>query len=294
MRSAAAIASPLVLRDLLSLVKPGVTGLNLVATAGGFWLARRAAPPERFFWALAGTALVIGAANALNCYAERDVDRCMARTRMRPLPAGRLRPQVALAFGLLLSAAGVGALSLAVNPLSAALAVLALVAYVAVYTPLKQRSSLALLAGAVPGAAPPLIGWAAATGSIGLSGVLLFLLLFLWQVPHFLAISLYRKGEYARAGFKVLPLELGDARARAELLNYSFAMVATSLALVPAGAAGTAYLCAAVPLGAWAVAHGLLGLRQDAGVRWARSFFMTTNLYLLLLMGALAVDRLVG
>ncbi len=293
MGSAVATASPLLPRDLLSLVKPGVTALNLVATAGGFWLARQPARPSRLFWTLAGTGLVIGAANALNCYAERDLDRRMARTRVRPLPAGRLKPQVALAFGLLLSAVGVAALSLAVNPLSAGLAVAALVAYVAIYTPLKPRTSLALLAGAVPGAAPPLIGWAAATGGVGLGGVLLFLLLFLWQVPHFLAISLYRKSDYARAGFKVLPLELGDDGARAELLNYLFAMVATSLVLVPAGAAGGAYLCAAVPLGAWAVAHGLLGLREGAGARWARSFFMTTNLYLLLLMGALAVDRIV-
>lgn len=292
MSSAAATASPLLLRDFLSLVKPSVTALNLVATAGGFWLARHSGPPARFFWALAGTALVIGAANTLNCYVERDLDRRMARTRLRPLPAGRLKPQVALALGLLLSAAGVASLSLAVNPLTAALAVSALVLYVAVYTPLKQRSSLALLAGALPGAAPPLIGWAAATGGVGVPGILLFLVLFFWQVPHFLAIALYRKGEYARAGFKTLPLEQGDAAARAELLNYLFAMAATSLALVPAGAAGGAYLCAAVPLNTWAVAHGLAGLRAGTGARWARSFFMTTNFYLMLLMGALAADRL--
>jgi len=293
MSSAAATARPLPLRDLLSLTKPNVTALNLVATAGGYWLAPAHGSSARLLWTLVGTALVVGAANALNCYLERDVDRLMARTRLRPLPAGRLEPQVALGFGLLLSAAGVGLLILFVNPLSALLAALALVAYVAVYTPMKRRSSLALLVGAVPGAAPPLIGWAAATGGLGLSGVLLFLLLFLWQVPHFLAISLYRKDEYARAGLKVLPLERGEAGTRAELLNYLFAMVATSLMLVPAGAAGGAYLVAAVPLGAWAVAHGMLGLRADAGPKWARSFFMTTNLYLLLLMGALAVDRLV-
>lgn len=292
MSSAAASALPLLLRDLLSLAKPSITALNLTTMAGGYWLARSAGPPARFFWALVGTALVVAAANTLNCYAERDLDGRMARTCARPLPAGRLRPQVALAQGVLLSAAGVGVLSLAVNPLSAALASLALVAYVAVYTPLKQRSALALLVGAVPGAAPPLIGWAAATGGIGLPGLLLFLILFLWQVPHFLAISLYRKGEYARAGFKVLPLERGDAAARAELLNYLFAMVAASLTLVPAGAAGGVYLCAAAPLGACALAHGLLGLRPGAGDRWARAFFMTTNLYLALLMGALAVDRL--
>jgi len=293
MNSAAATARPLLGRDLLSLTKPGVTSLNLLATAGGYLLAPHHGSFARLLWTLVGTALVIAAANALNCYLERDIDRLMTRTRVRPLPSGRLQPQVALSFGLLLSAAGVALLSLAVNPLAGLLSALALVAYVVLYTPMKQRSSLALLVGAVPGAAPPLIGWAAATGGLGLSGILLFLLLFLWQVPHFLAITLYRKAEYARAGFKILPLEKGDAGTRAELMRYLFAMVATSLMLVPTGAAGPVYLAAAVVLGAWAIGHGLLGLREDAGPRWARSFFMTTNLYLMLMMGALMVDHLV-
>jgi heme o synthase len=293
MDSAAASAHPLPLRDLLSLTKPGVTSLNLVATAGGYLLAPGHASAGRLLWATVGTALVVGAANTLNCYLERDVDRLMTRTRIRPLPSGRLQPHVALSFGLLLSAAGVALLSLAVHPLAGLLSALALVAYVMVYTPMKQRSSLALLVGAVPGAAPPLIGWAAATGGLGLPGVLLFLFLFLWQVPHFLAIALYRKEEYGRAGLKVLPLETGDAPARAELMRYLLAMVATSLMLVPTGAAGGVYLVAAVALGAWAIGRGALGLRKDAGTRWARSFFMTTNVYLMLMMGALAIDHLV-
>jgi protoheme IX farnesyltransferase len=284
-------ARPALLRDLAELTKPRITTLNLIATAGGYGLARGGAPASTFIATLLGTGLVVAAANTLNCFLERDVDRLMARTRARPLPAGRLAPQAALFFGLSLAAMGVPLLTLAVNPLAGLLATVALVGYVLVYTPLKQHSSAALLVGAVPGAVPPLLGWAAATGRIELPGLLLFALLFLWQVPHFLAITLYRLDDYARAGHKVLALERGEPAARRELLVWLVATVATSLALFLLGVAGRFYLCAAIALGAAILGQGLRGLRRDAGPRWARSFFMATNFYLLLLMAALMVDR---
>ena len=292
--SIAVSARPALARDLLALPKPRITTLNLIATAAGFGLAPRGATALTFVATLVGTGLVVAAANTLNCVLERDVDRLMTRTRNRPLPAGRLSVQVALYFGLFLAALGVPLLSIAVNPLSALLATIALVGYVLVYTPLKRRSPAALLVGAVPGAMPPLLGWAAATGSIALPGLLLFLLIFLWQVPHFLAITLYRLDDYAHAGFKVVPLVRGERAARRELVVYLSAAVATSLMLVPLGAAHDLYLVAAVVLGAVVLWQGLSGLRTDAGPKWARSFFMTTNLYLTLLMAALMVDRFVA
>jgi len=295
MTSVTAIASerPALARDLLELTKPRITTLNLIATAGGFGLAHSHASALTFLATLVGTGLVVGAANALNCVLERDVDRLMARTRDRPLPAGRLSAQVALFFGLGLAALGVPLLTLVVNPLAGLLATIALVGYVLVYTPLKRKSPAALLVGAVPGAVPPLLGWAAATGRIELPGLVLFGVLFLWQVPHFIAITLYRLDDYARAGFKVLPLEQGLPAARRTLVLYLAATVAASLTLVPVGAAGSIYLVCAAILGAAVLWGAFKGLRPGADAKWARSFFMSTNFYLMLLMTALMVDRFV-
>jgi protoheme IX farnesyltransferase len=279
-----------VARDLVALTKPRITLLNLIATAGGYWLAPVGSLPGFVVTAL-GTGLVVGAANALNCYLERDLDRLMVRTRNRPLPAGRLPPSAALGFGLALAAVGIPLLSLGANPLSALLATLALIGYVLIYTPLKQRSSLALIVGAVPGAAPPLIGWAAATGGIDATGLLLFLLVFLWQIPHFLAITLFRKRDYAEAGFKILPLERGDGGTRVELVLYTLAMVANSLAFVFVGTVNALYLAVAVALGVYIGAVALRGLRADAGPKWARRFFLAINLYLTVLLGALVLDH---
>jgi len=286
-------ARPFLARELVALTKPRITTLNLIATAAGFGLAPAGASAWVFAATMLGTALVVASANGLNCYLERDLDRAMARTRNRPLPAGRLSPTVGLVFSIGLALVGVPLLTFGINPLAGLLATSALVAYVFVYTPLKQRSSVALLVGAVPGAAPPLIGWAAATGRIELPGLALFALLFLWQVPHFLAITLYRKDEYARAGFKILPVERGEPATRRRLALYQAATVAASLALVPFAGAGPLYAAAAAVLGALSLAQAVRGLRAGADARWARSFFMATNLYLTVLMAALMVDRFV-
>ncbi|HEY3444722.1 MAG TPA: heme o synthase [Myxococcales bacterium] len=290
---ATAQARPVLVRELVALTKPRITTLNLIATAAGFGLAPAGASAWTFLATMLGTALVVGSANGLNCYLERDLDRFMVRTRNRPLPAGRLSSGTALAFCIGLALVGVPLLSFGVNPLAGLLATSALIAYVFVYTPLKQRSSVALLVGAVPGAAPPLIGWAAATGRIEAPGLALFALLFLWQVPHFLAITLYRKEDYAKAGFKILPVERGEPATRRRLALYQVATVATSLTLVPFAGAGAVYAVAAVVLGVVSLVYAARGLRAAADARWARSFFMSTNLYLTLLMAALMVDRYV-
>jgi protoheme IX farnesyltransferase len=231
---------------------------------------------------------VVAAANALNNFLERDVDALMRRTRDRPLPAGRLDPSVALAVGLLLPSIALPALALFTNGLTASLAAVALFTYVVLYTPLKQRSSLALLVGAVPGAIPPLMGWTAVTGRLDAGGLALFALLFCWQLPHFLAISMYLKEDYARGGLRVFALVHGDRAARAWAAAATLVLVPVSLTLLPLGLAGPVYGVAAVLLGGALAAYGLSGLRQQgAGRRWARHFFLLTLVYLTLLFAAL-------
>ena len=179
--------------------------------AAGACLAPGHPPAGRLCLSLVGTALIVGSANALNMWWERDVDALMRRTRNRPLPAGRMSPDVAIIFGLALALIAAPMLFL-VNAMTGVLGLVALVTYVLVYTPLKRHTHLALLVGAVPGAMPPLLGWTTATGSIGLGGLLLFGVCFLWQLPHFAAITIFRAEDYARAGLQVVSVQLGERR----------------------------------------------------------------------------------
>jgi protoheme IX farnesyltransferase len=275
--------------DVLALAKPRITALVLITTAGGYWLAPDRKGPLVATLTIVGTILIVAGANALNMYVERDIDGRMERTKNRPLPAGRLPPRVALWFGVAVSAAAVPILAIGVNATTALLAVLANLSYVLAYTPLKQRSHWALLVGAVPGAMPPLLGWTAATGTIGAGGLVLFGILFLWQVPHFLAISIFRRDEYARAGLKVMPNTHGLRATKHSIARYLFALLAVSLLLVPLGVEGPAYTVLAATLGAVFLGWGCWGLREDAGARWARSLFGISILYLVLLFCALII-----
>jgi protoheme IX farnesyltransferase len=286
-----------ILVDLIALTKPRITGLVIATTACGLWLATRmsalegipARPLNVLALAVLGTVLIVCGANALNMYIERDTDGLMERTRDRPLPRGRLSPETALWFGVALSSSALAILFAAVNLTTGLLAAFALVAYVLVYTPLKRKTTLALPIGAVPGAIPPLLGWTAVTGRIDAPGLALFGVLFLWQIPHFLAIATFRKGDYMRAGLKVLPAERGDAVTRWHILFYLTALVGVSLVLVPLGAAGTFYFASACVLGAAFLAVGVYGLRSSAGVRWARWLFALSIVYLVFLLAALMV-----
>ena len=275
-------------RDVASLAKPRLSALVVCTAAGGMWLAPGALTAARAVVLLVGTALVVGAANALNNFLERDLDARMRRTRNRPLPAGRLEPGVALALGLALPAFAIPALALATNPLTGLLALIALVSYAGVYTPLKQKTTAALFVGAVPGAIPPLMGWTAVTGRIDWGGLALFGILFFWQLPHFLAISIYLKEDYARAGLRVFALVHGDRAARAWASVASLLLVPVTLSLVPLGLAGPAYGAAAAALGLGLAGWALAGLRLPEGsVRQARSFFLGTLTHLTLLFVAL-------
>ncbi len=282
-----ATASPLAYaRDLVLLSKPRLSSLVMLTTAGGIGLAPGRIGVARALITVLGTAAVVGAANALNEYLERDVDARMRRTRDRPLPAGRVEPFVALALGVMAPAFALPLLALVANPATALLAFIALAVYVGVYTPMKQRSTLALFVGAVPGAIPPLLGWTAVTGQLDAGGLALFLLLFAWQLPHFLAISIYLAEDYARGGLRVFALVHGEKVTRAWIAGTALALVPVSLALVPLGLAGTAYGIVAVLAGAAFASYALSGLGKVGG-RWARSLFLGSLLHLTVLMFAL-------
>lgn len=279
----------LVAKDLLSLTKPRLSGLVLFTTFGGMWLAGRELGWWQWALAMLGTAGTVGAANAFNCYMERDSDRFMARTAVRPLPQGRMEPVVALVFAGLLAAASLPVLFFGVNALTGALGALALASYVLVYTPMKSRTHWAMVVGAVPGALPPLMGWTAATGRIELPGVVLFGILFFWQLPHFIAIALFRKAEYRAAGLTSLPLEKGDDTARLHAVGYVLALLPVSVLPFVVGVAGPLYLAAAVALGLFFAGVTVQGWWQKGDAVWARRLFGVSLLYLTGLFAALGV-----
>ena len=279
-------------RDLIALTKPRITMMVLVTAAGGMWLAPGSLDLGSMAVMLLTTGMVVGAANTLNCYLERDSDRLMARTANRPLPDRRLEPSWALWLGVAMGLIAVPTLTFAVNPITGLLGAIALVSYVAIYTPMKQYTPAALFVGALPGALPPLMGWTAVTGSIAAPGLVLFGILFFWQIPHFIAISVFRQEEYERAGLKVLPSVQGMRSAKIQSVVYAGALWAVSLLLVPYGLAGTLYLLAAVSLGAyffWAAIRGFWVTDDDA---WAKKLFVASLIYLTALFAALIFDAL--
>ena len=274
--------------DLVSLVKPRIMMMALLTAAGAMSLAPGDAPTGRALWLILGTGLIVGSANTLNMWLERDIDCLMARTRNRPLPRHRLEARTALAFGVAQGALSLPALAM-VNPITAALGLLALVLYVGVYTPMKQRSHWATWVGAVPGAMPALMGWTAATGRIELAGLAVFGVLFFWQIPHFHAIAMYRQRDYDAAGLKTLPGQHGLAAARRQIAIYLVVQVAVSLSLVPLGVAGPLYLATAAVCGAAVLVQGLRGVRTGTA-RWARSVFIASILYLPVLFAVMVLD----
>jgi protoheme IX farnesyltransferase len=264
----------------------------LVTGAAGLRIAPGHTAARALWLSLVGTALIVGSANALNMWWEVDTDSRMARTRNRPLPAGRLSPDTALAFGLALAAVAVPMLFL-VNLATGLLGLVALVSYVAVYTPLKRHTSLALLVGAVPGAMPPLMGWSTATGGVGLGGLLLFAVLFLWQLPHFAAISIFRAEDYARAGLQVVSVQHGEVGARRSIALYTPLLVAASLLFVPFGLAGRTYAVTAAVLGAGFLGLALRGVVGPATFdvrRWAKLVFALSIPYLTVLVASLVAS----
>jgi heme o synthase len=277
--------------DFVELTKPRITFMILFTVFVGLVLGTGGRLGPVLLPTLLGTALVSSGASALNQYLERGLDARMRRTASRPLPAGRLRPVDALAFGLALSATGIVLLASFVNPLTALLATVTLVTYVLVYTPLKPITTLSTLVGAVPGALPPVGGWAAATGGLGPEALTLFTILFLWQIPHFLAIAWLYREDYARGGLRMLSVADSTGRATArQVLLYTAALLPATLLPASVGLGGRIYVGGALLLGAGFAASAMLFARRRTSVE-ARHLLLVSVLYLPLLLSLLLVNR---
>jgi protoheme IX farnesyltransferase len=284
-------ASPTRIGDFLELTKPRITTLVVITAGVGYAVgAPRGLDPAAFVALLIGTALVAGGASALNQYWEREADARMERTRLRPIPAGRVAPAEALAFGLAVAGAGLVLLA-TINGLTALLGLAALASYVLAYTPLKRITSLCTVVGAIPGALPPVMGWAAARGSLDAGAWALFGVLFLWQLPHFLAIGWIYREDYARGGFPMLTVLDGDGRSTArQMMLYSAALIPVTLAAGALASAGIGYLGGALALGLvfFAASTRFAWKRSVAA---ARALFLVSILYLPALLGLLVFDR---
>jgi heme o synthase len=281
------------LSDYLALTKPRVVAMVLVTTAVGFHLG--SAGSLLFLpllWTLAGTALAAGGTLALNQYMERDLDARMDRTRHRPLPEGRLQPDEALVLGCALLVGGVTVLFLAVEPLAAVVTAAIAIVYLLLYTPLKRVSSLCTLVGAIPGALPPVAGWAAARGTLGVEPWILFAIMFLWQIPHTLAIGRMYRDDYARAGVRVLPVVDRDGRTtgRQAMCN-CLALLPVALLPTVVGFAGTAYFIVALVLGL-AFLWSAVGLARGGRAADARRLLFASLVYLPVLLAVMALDKL--
>jgi protoheme IX farnesyltransferase len=278
--------------DFFSLTKPRLNFLVILTTLAAYYLGSdERSTIVQLVHTLVGTALVAGGAAALNQVWERDTDRLMARTRYRPLPDLRLSPGVALVFGLTLTVVGLAELWAFVNTRAALVAMATTVTYILMYTPLKLRTSLSTIAGAIPGALPAVIGWAAATNSLSIEGWVLFAIVFLWQMPHFLAIAWMYRDEYAQAGMPLLPVIEPDGRSTGrQALLYTAALLPISVLPTLMGMATTWYLAGAVVLGAVLVSLSLK-FSQLRTVESARRLFFGSILYLPLLWAILVIDH---
>lgn len=277
--------------DLFQLTKPRITTMVLVSSAAGFVIASGGRPAlGQLATTLAGVGLVAGGTSALNQLIERDVDARMERTKGRPLPAGRVTPRAAGAFSVAISLAGILLLALAVNPLTAVLAGVALLSYVLVYTPLKQVSSLSTLVGAIPGALPIMGGWAAARGELGPGAWALFGILFFWQLPHFLALAWLFREDYQRGGMKMLGVtDPTGAETRRQAVLYALALIPASLLPALLHLSGSLYGSLALLLGL-AYLAAALGFWARADSPSARRLFRTSLVYLPVLLLILSID----
>ncbi len=282
------------LLDYWELTKPSVVWLILMSTAVGFYMGTSSGswPFLLLAHTVLGTALLAAGTGALNQWWEREADAKMRRTENRPLPAGRLRPGPALAFGLFLAAAGTVYLWAAVNPLAALLGFLTLASYMGLYTPLKSRTPAATFVGAFPGAMPPLIGWVAVQDSIGIEGWVLFAMLFLWQFPHFYAIAWMYREDYERAGIQMLPVVEPDGVSTGrQVVCYALALIPVSLAPTLLGMAGMYYAAGALVAGIVYLYFGILLARNKTRPQ-ARRLLQASVFYLPLLYVFLIVDKI--
>ena len=276
----------------LELTKPRIVSLVLITTCVGFYLASLGVADYRLLLhTLLGTALAAGGTLALNQVLEREADAKMRRTQLRPLPDGRVQPVEAFVFGTLVTVAGLVYLAWTVNLASAAVTTAIVVSYLGVYTPLKKTTSLCTLIGAVPGALPPVIGWAAVRGSIDLEAWILFAIMFLWQMPHSLAIAWLYRDDYARAGFQLLPVINPDGKSTGrQVTSHCLALLAVGLLPTLVGLAGPVYFCVAFGLGSMFLWYSVrLALARSP--ESARRLLFASLIYLPLLLAVMAFDK---
>jgi len=278
-------------RDLVGLTKPRIISLLLVTTIAPMFVAGRPGW-ELVLVVFIGGYLMAGGANAVNMYLDRDIDDRMSRTRLRPLPSGRMQPREALAFGLLLATTATFLLARYVNVLTAALALAGFYAYVFLYTRwLKRSTPQNIVIGGAAGAFPPLVGWAAVTGSVDLMAVYLFLIVFYWTPPHFWALALNKQRDYGRAGVPMAPLVWGDTETRRQMLWYTIILSALTVVPWAMGALGDVYLVSALLLDALLVRGIVRVIRADDYTKPAWAVYKYSLLYLALLFGAMVLDR---
>jgi len=278
--------------DFLALTKPRVVLMVLATTFVGFYLGTSGGPDYgRLLHTLFGTALAAGGTIALNQYLEHDVDARMERTRLRPLPDGRLQPREALIFGAAITAGGVLYLTLGVNLLSGLVTATSVGSYLCLYTPLKRKSPLSTLVGAIPGALPPVIGWAAARGELPVEAWVLFAILFLWQIPHSLAIARLYRDDYARAGIRLLPVIDPEGRnIRGPIVSHCSALLIVGLLPKAVGLAGAVYFFGALALGIAFLWCGI-SLAISRSAKAARRLLHASLVYLPLLLLLMALDK---
>ncbi len=282
------------INNYVDLMKPHVTVLLLGTTAAAMAIAERGLPPVGLLLAtLLGGAMAAGSANCINCYIDRDIDQIMGRTQRRSLPAGKVQPQQALTFGIVLAIGAFVILSLFVNLLSAALACSAIVFYVFVYTlGLKRTSAQNIVIGGAAGAVPVLVGWAAVTNTVTLPAVWLFAIIFYWTPPHFWALSLLIQKDYEKARVPMLPVVMGENETRKQIFLYSLMLLAVTLVLFAMRAMGYIYLVAAVVLGGILLYMAIRLLRDKTKSR-AKTLFWYSNCYLAMIFAAMVIDRVI-
>jgi len=280
--------------DFLTLTRPRVVLMVLVTTFVGFSLGSQGALDWfSLLKTLFGMALAAGGTAALNQYLERDLDRKMARTRLRPLPDGRLRPSEALIFGMAITALGLLDLLLAVSSLSALVTAISVVSYLFLYTPLKRKSPLSTLVGAIPGALPPVAGWAATRGELGIEAWVLFAILFLWQIPHSLAIAWLYRNDYAQAGFRLLSVIDPDGRSMGRpIVSHCLALLIVGILPTVIGLTGSVYFVAAFVLGIAFLGCGV-GLAVSRSAKAARRLLHASLVYLPVLLLMMVLDNVI-
>ncbi len=277
-------------KDFVTLTKPGITVMVGITAAVGYYVASHGAFDwKTFLHLMGGTLLSSASAAAFNMLMERRLDAKMYRTKGRPLATGHMAPPEAAVFGAVLCTAGLVYLALCVNLLTSALSAATMVSYLVLYTPLKTKSSVCTLVGAIPGALPPVMGWAAARGSLETGAWILFMILFFWQLPHFLALAWMYREDYARAGFPMLSVEEPTgASAGRQVVLQTLALLVVSVLPVGFDMAGEGYLLAALLLGTGFLGFGVAFAVQRSRARASR-LFLASITYLPLLLGALAL-----